>query len=190
MNGSLIFGQSDFDKVWFTSDHHFGHENIIKYCKRPFESAVEMDETLIRNWNQKIMPDDIVFHLGDFTLGDAANRYFGRLNGRVYFLKLFWHHDKRWLNKNTVFMTKKWYVEFLPPIHIIYVQGLQERNLPITLIHYPLAEWEASHHGALQLHGHSHGNHSGGGRLLDVGIDCHEYFPISLGEVIAKLWKS
>ncbi len=54
--------------LWFTADHHFGHANIIRYCNRPFASAEEMDATLVHLWNETVGRDDIVYHLGDFTL--------------------------------------------------------------------------------------------------------------------------
>ena len=47
--------------VWFVSDTHFDHENIIKYCNRPFADVNEMNETLIKNWNNVVKPNDIVF---------------------------------------------------------------------------------------------------------------------------------
>lgn len=61
----------DASRVFFTSDTHFNHTNIIKYCQRPFRDIYEMNETLIANWNNVVAPDDIVFHLGDFCLGGA-----------------------------------------------------------------------------------------------------------------------
>lgn len=59
----------DCNKVFFTSDCHFDHANIIKYCSRPFESADEMNRQLILNWNKVVQWDDTVFILGDFCFG-------------------------------------------------------------------------------------------------------------------------
>ena len=58
--------------VWVTSDTHFNHANIIKYCNRPFSSVEEMNETIIANWNKVVSEDDMVYHLGDFALGDKS----------------------------------------------------------------------------------------------------------------------
>lgn len=54
--------------VYFTSDLHLGHENVIKLCNRPFDSIEEMDEALIRNWNRKVTNGDTVYVLGDLNL--------------------------------------------------------------------------------------------------------------------------
>ena len=75
-------------KIWFTSDTHFGHKNIINFCERPFKDTDEMDEFIINNWNSKINKDDIVFHLGDFAF--ASNKRWQelicRLNGKIYLI--------------------------------------------------------------------------------------------------------
>ena len=85
--------------TWITSDSHLGHENIIKFTDRPFCSADEMDAALIASWNSVVGKYDIVFHLGDFTLGgvNIARKYFRQLKGDIRVLNNFWHHDKRWL---------------------------------------------------------------------------------------------
>jgi len=51
---------------WWTSDYHFSHANIIKYCGRPFETVEEMSETIIRKHNERVKPEDTAFFLGDF----------------------------------------------------------------------------------------------------------------------------
>lgn len=73
---------------FFTSDTHFGHANIIAYCKRPFASVEEMNDTMIERWNVVVGPGDTVYHLGDFAMGPKAlwRSYRERLNGRVVFV--------------------------------------------------------------------------------------------------------
>ena len=74
--------------IWFTSDTHFYHSNIIGFCKRPFKNVEDMNETLIENWNRVVGQDDIVFHLGDFCLGGSAEwtKILDRLNGKIYLI--------------------------------------------------------------------------------------------------------
>ena len=75
------------ENVWFTSDSHFYHANIIKYCNRPFASVEEMNEKLIENWNSVVGKDDIVWCLGDFCLGPDQKKHIpelvSKLNGRI-----------------------------------------------------------------------------------------------------------
>ena len=59
----------DGSKIFFTSDSHFFHENIMKFCHRPFKTIEEQDQTLIENWNKVVPQDGLVFHLGDFAWG-------------------------------------------------------------------------------------------------------------------------
>lgn len=80
----------DGSKVYFTSDTHFYHSNIIGFCKRPFKNVEDMNETLIENWNRVVSQDDIVFHLGDFCLGGSHEwtkiLKVGSINSIFYFL--------------------------------------------------------------------------------------------------------
>lgn len=90
----------DGDSVFFTSDTHFYHTNIIDFCRRPFMNIEAMNETLIANWNKVVGTNDIVFHLGDFCLGDSAkwNGILDRLNGKIYLI--LGNHDLRNFRKN------------------------------------------------------------------------------------------
>lgn len=78
----------DGSKVFFTSDTHFYHGNIIRFCNRPFKDMEMMNETIISNWNNTVGQDDIVFHLGDFCLGGSAEwtKILDRLNGKIYLI--------------------------------------------------------------------------------------------------------
>lgn len=79
--------------TWFTSDHHFGHKNIIEYEKksRPFETVEEMNEIMIDRWNKVVKPQDKVYHLGDFAFGKKNIAIAERLNGRK--ILILGNHD-------------------------------------------------------------------------------------------------
>jgi calcineurin-like phosphoesterase family protein len=192
--------------IYFTSDTHFGHENIIKYCDRPFKDADHMDCALVENWNRAIGENDTVYHLGDFTFGGEkqARDYFRRLNGRIFVLGAPWHHDSRWLPSvgqiNTSGKMPKtglasfWsathqQVTILPPMHVLefleYGDGHHSHGL--VLCHYPLAVWDRKHYGAWHLYGHSHGTHQNGGLSFDVGVDCNQFRPVSLDGVVRQM---
>lgn len=173
--------------VFVTSDHHFSHANIIKYTNRPFADADEMDTVMASNWNGVVGRDDIVIHLGDFTLGgtNAADKFFRLLNGKIYILDNFWHHDKRWILNNTYFSSGGRYeVQTVPPI-----VALESNDDVFVLSHYPQAEWDRKHHGAYHLHGHSHGTYAppAGQRILDVGVDCTNFTPITIAQAMITI---
>jgi len=155
---------------FFTSDEHFGHKNIIKYCNRPFSSVEEMDETLIDNFNSKISDDDVTVHLGDFCLYKSVNRvetnYIDRLNGEHIFI--MGSHDK-WLSN-------------LNPKSIF---ECQIDNTYIVGCHYLMKIWPLSHYGSWLLFGHSHGasNNLIEGKQHDVGVDNNNYYPLSFNEI-------
>ena len=73
------------ENTFFTSDTHFYHDNILKYCNRPFSSVDEMNEKLIKNWNSVVGKNDIVWHLGDFCFGRKENvsEILSKLNGKI-----------------------------------------------------------------------------------------------------------
>ena len=81
-------------RIFVTADLHFGHANIIKYCNRPFSTTEEMDETLIKNWNQVVSKQDKVFIVGDFSFHDKekTTEIISRLNGHK--VLIYGNHDK------------------------------------------------------------------------------------------------
>jgi calcineurin-like phosphoesterase family protein len=176
--------------TYFTSDTHFGHANIIRYCKRPFTSPDQMDEALIASWNRRVGDDDVVYHLGDFTLAgrDTARRTFARLRGRIKVLGYPWHHDRGWapstIGPSEFVGASGHAVDMLPPLLTISLP-VGGRRQPIALCHFPLGQWDRRHHGAWHLHGHSHGTYTGSGAMVDVGVDCFGYAPVSLDELAA-----
>lgn len=74
-------------KVFLTSDNHFDHSNVIRYCNRPYTSVSEMNEDMVVKWNSVVNPEDTVYHLGDFSLNvRAVEQYTPRLNGTKYLI--------------------------------------------------------------------------------------------------------
>ena len=160
--------------TFFTADTHFGHTNILKYCNRPFKSVDEMDEALIRNWNVKVKPEDIVYHLGDFSFG-PAKKYADRLNGTINFIR--GNHDKP---LEVYLREEKKLYSHIKDVAAIFVDKQQ-----FFLSHYAHRVWPKSHRGTWHLYGHSHGTLPDDPNSLsfDCGVDCHNYEPISFEEV-------
>ena len=179
------------NNIWFTSDHHFGHKNIISYSKRPFASVEQMDETMISRWNEKVAPQDEVYHLGDVGLCSPAKlqQILERLNGKIYLIT--GNHETSALVCSDKFEWVKDYHELLVPDSEAH--GNQRL---IVLLHYAMRVWNVSHHGSWHLYGHSHGSLPDDKTSLsfDVGVDSHNFYPISYEEVkkimAKKEWKS
>jgi calcineurin-like phosphoesterase family protein len=163
--------------IFFTSDTHFGHTNVIKYCSRPFSSIEEMDESIIQHWNDVVKRGDVIYHLGDFALvkSEQINKYVKRLNGQKFLV--YGNHD-RWIKnyKNDGF------VKITP-----YLELKSDYVHKIILMHYAMKTWNGSHYGNWQLHGHSHGSmpRDYTSHQLDVGVDVWNFRPVSI-DVIAK----
>lgn len=169
-------------KIFFTSDHHFGHENIIKFCNRPFENVREMNEQLIERWNEKIEPNDHVYHLGDFGLTYKENlaTILDQLNGKKYLI--VGNHESAALQNKGKF---KWVKEY----HELKVKDSLCKNgvQRIILFHYAMRTWRGEGRGNWHLYGHSHGNLPDLEDKLafDIGVDNHDFYPLSYEEVKA-----
>lgn len=178
----------DGSKIFFTSDTHFYHENIIQYANRPFKNADEMNEYIIEQWNNVVPEDGIVYHLGDFGFGTTSNlvKLFKRLNGKINLIT--GNHDRKQL-KDRVY---KSCFESVSMQRYIYVEGQA-----IYLNHVPFLCYDGVYRQrkTWQLFGHVHTTPMGvdgldGPRLAmlfptqyDVGVDNNGFCPISFNKV-------
>jgi len=176
--------------IFFTSDTHFCEPGMNSYSRRPFKSVEEHDAELVKNWNSVVKPTDTVYHLGDIALASSwktrrPQKILKQLNGIIHLIR--GNHDRK--------IPKGGLERFASVQDYLYFEH-KPRNKPrryITLCHFPMWDWQGSHRGSWQLHGHCH--HGKGmrqsppkrGKQLDVGVDGHWYSPISFEEVEAKL---
>ena len=155
-------------KIYFTSDNHFSHRNIHKFCPatRPHSDPKEMDEAMIEMWNKQVSGDDTVWMLGDvfFSQESEAKNILRRLNGHKNLV--YGNHDK--------VIRKSYGVREL----FESVQEYKELNLVsgrYVLFHYPIQEWNHMSRCATHLHGHIHDRLSGvPGKIINVCIDSPE----------------
>ena len=162
-------------KTFITSDIHFGHNNILKFCPktRPYSSIDEMDEAIIREWNKTVPVGSTVYILGDVSYREPSHtaRIFDRLNGEK--ILIIGNHDEKAL-KQKVFR------DCFKDIHQ-YLEITVNKH-KVVLFHYPIAEWNAMHRGSVHLYGHLHGGRSGleKFRARDASIDA-------TGQVVVEL---
>lgn len=155
-----------FTKIWYTSDLHFGHRNIVKYTNRGVDTTQEdHDEWLINLWNSQVNKGDLVWHLGDFSFSrrseDIAN-LLDRLNGVKHFIKGN-HDDRECLTVLKSLKKISWWGDY---------KEIKIGGNSTVLFHFAIANWHKQHHGSFHLHGHSHGSYVlDDGKILDVGLD-------------------
>lgn len=166
---------------FFTADLHLGHRAVIEYAGRPFASVEVMDAELIRRWNVVVGPEDEVWLLGDvgFYHPKRLTPLVEQLRGTIHLVA--GNHDPRQVRRMTRWATVQDDKELK---NVPRANGLVAR---VVLCHYPFATWKNAHHGALHFHGHSHGNLPGDARRQDVGVDCWDYAPVGLDEILARM---
>lgn len=167
--------------IFFTADTHWGHANIIKYCNRPFMTKMDHDEALIERWNSVVQPNDHVYHLGDVGFGSPQylHKILQKLRGKIYLIK--GNHDGPALREPACQR-----FQFIKDVHFLTTQH-KGKKYQIFLSHYAHRTWNHSNHGAFHLFGHSHSNLPSYGLSFDVGVDCWNFTPISLDDVIEKM---
>lgn len=162
-------------KKWFTADFHLFHNNIIKYCNRPFDDVWGMHDAIVSGMNDVVQPNDELFILGDVSMygGQKVRDILEKIHGRKHLI--LGNHDARNM--------KGW--EGWESVNV-YLE-VKDRGQLIILFHYPIESWNKKAHGSIHLHGHRHGT---GGMIPfreDVGVDPWKYRPVCL-EDLTKKW--
>lgn len=180
--------------VFFSSDQHFGHANIIKYCDRPFEDVDHQTEVLISNWNSVVTEDDVVWVLGDFSFHKMTRtaEILSELKGTKFLVA--GNHDLcHEYNRDYHPRFEEKYLEagFLRVFHELRDFPLGEHL--VTLSHFPYvdedrhsakyAKWLVEDQGQWLIHGHTHGKWKVLGKQIDVGVDIWDYTPVAQEEL-------
>ena len=185
------YTKEEAEHLFFTSDTHFDHKNIIKYCNRPFSSVQEMNQGLINNWNSVINPDDTIFHLGDVSFGGNTNliNYVSQLNGHIILIK--GNHDRK-LQQSICDKLFDYTCQQLT---------LNIDGITVFLNHFPFLCFSGTYNTdkSIQLFGHIHSgplssgpdidrfNKYGVYNQYDVGVYNNHYKPISWNEILKKI---
>jgi len=172
--------------VFFTADLHFGHNEIIKFCDRPFENVSEMNRALINNWNSRVNNDDHVYIAGDLFYGgrnaaavNDAIEIIKKLNGILHLTT--GNHDLPYL-KNM-----DYHYLFADVDQLRY---LKHENEQIILCHYPVAEWSGFFRGFWHIYGHIHNAKNAAfmhmrnlEKALNAGVDICNFMPVTFDEL-------
>lgn len=167
--------------IYFTADTHFGHQNVIRFCGRPFADANEMDETLIENWNSRVNGNDTVYVLGDmFFRSTNTESILKRLRGKKRLI--VGNHDGSWMTKLDVSRYFASIDSFLE---------MSDGKHSLTLCHYPMLTWKHEKKSYM-VHGHIHNDTSADfwpqfaarENVLNAGTDINGFAPVAFEELL------
>jgi calcineurin-like phosphoesterase family protein len=169
-------------RTFITSDLHFGHTNIMSFCPQArarFKNDVTyMNEQMVIEWNSMVQPEDLVYILGDvaFLPAQKAAEYMNRCNGTKILVE--GNHDRKALKDPSFFKCFKEVHKYL---------DINYNGTKCVMFHYPIAEWDQMHRGAVHFHGHLHGGVSGMEefRARDMGMDATVMIVVEMERAIA-----
>lgn len=181
-------GGASMAKIFFTSDLHFGHANVIRYDNRPFASVEEMDRELVKRWNNKVSEEDTVYVLGDVSwYGHKKTReLISSMNGRKVLIR--GNHDISNEGMLCGFDAEYDYKE-------VYLN----KKTKIVLCHYPIVFFNRHHYGSYMFYGHVHNSHEWNiteshkrdlerldipCNMFNVGCMIWNYEPVTFEEII------
>lgn len=184
-------------KVFFTSDLHFGHANVITFDKRPFTTVDEMDAELKKRWNNKVGKGDLVYVLGDMiwkSCNNDAESLIKGLNGQIILIK--GNHD-RFLGNAKAKKALAGIKEY-DDIVVTLEDGTKRRCI---LSHFYMPFYNGHLYKTILLHGHSHTSRESEmeqemsrvlnqrgfpNEIYNVGCMYWNYEPVTLDEILAK----
>lgn len=174
--------------IYYISDTHFRDQSIFDKCKRPFKSLIEMEETIIRNWNSKVKDEDIVYVVGDIAKDDDSSciDIFKKLKGHKHLI--VGNHDDIILKDiecSNVFES------------IDFIKLIMDNNRKVCVCHYPLMDWMEFNRQGILVYGHIHNKTEANGHpykmmkdyyanlpAYNCGVDVCGFEPRTLDELI------
>lgn len=184
--------------TWFTSDHHFGHQNIIDFCGRPFDDVDHMNIEMVRRWTERVQPTDHVWVVGDVAMGklDDTLEIVDSLPGYKHLI--VGNHDRCFGGRGTPEKIARWtdrYLEIFESVQSWCITEVAGRE--VLLCHFPYANGghvdpkdrysglRPDDEGGWLIHGHTHSPERVLGRQVHVGVDAWDFYPVSDQEVAA-----
>ena len=167
--------------IFYTADTHFGHQNIIRFCDRPYETIESMDRDLIERWNSKVTGSDTVYVLGDmFFRAENPGEILSSLKGKKHLI--VGNHDGSWMSKVDLGSYFK---------SVSLMEEISGGSVGITLCHYPLLTWKHAKR-TYMIHGHIHRDTrmdfwpmlAANEHILNAGVDINNYEPVSFEELL------
>ena len=168
--------------IYYISDTHFGHANVLGMDGRPFSDIEEMDAALIGYWNERVTEEDDVYIIGDFAYrnGYATSWYLRQLKGNKHLI--IGNHDRYTIQDKKA-------LECFCSVEDMML--INDHEHTVSLCHFPIAEWNGKRRGGYHVFGHLHCRRdevyqfmSRYDRALNAGCMINGYRPVTLDELI------
>lgn len=176
--------------IYFISDMHFFHNNIINFAKRPFRNEKDMSDALIKNWNNKVSNNDGVYILGDMFVSrkdkEKIKEVLEKLNGKKYLI--LGNHDSVWINAYPEF--KSYFKEISEKKKIHFKNN--EKYISVIMTHHPMLEWDGYYKGHYHIFGHIHNKKDQPqlsylkkqDMMFNACVEVNNYEPVNFNELV------
>lgn len=185
--------------IYFISDEHFQHENILKLCNRPFKDVDDMNDSMIRRHNSTVKPNDLVYHIGDFCFGNSniVKEILPKLNGTHILIQ--GNHDKcstsAYLKAGFACVLKEAKIKVGKKVVVMSHYPYRNSFFKYLIDRFIKGHKHTDRHkrgvdkGLILIHGHNHRGIKVSGRSINVAADINNFTPISLNEIQAIIDK-